>query len=116
MSPADLERWLPAAESLVHISGITPALSTSCLALVETLLGTARPRGVRVLFDVNHRPRLWAPEVAAPVLLALARQADTVFVGLDEAQTLWGTATADDVRRLIGGTGVLVVKDAAIGA
>jgi 2-dehydro-3-deoxygluconokinase len=100
---------------LVHLSGITPALSASCAQLVsDGLIG--RPlAGSTMSFDVNYRPRLWAPAVAGPVLLALACHADLVFVGLDEAATLWGTTSAADVRTLISGPD-LVVKDGAVGA
>ena len=65
---------------------------------------------------MNYRPALWDPEDAAPVLLDLARRCDVVFVGRDEAATLWGTTTAAEVRALVGDPGTLVVKDGAVGA
>jgi 2-dehydro-3-deoxygluconokinase len=95
---------------LVHLSGITPALSASCADLVRQAVAR-----LPVSFDVNHRPALWPAEQAAPVLLDLARRAEIVFVGLDEAERLWGTRTALDVRDLVG-EGTLVVKDGPIGA
>ena len=97
---------------LVHLTGITPALSPACDALVERLLGL----GVPTSFDVNHRPALWDVERAAPRLLALASRAGTVFVGLDEAAALWGVRTADDVRDLLPAPAELVVKDGAVEA
>jgi 2-dehydro-3-deoxygluconokinase len=101
---------------LIHLSGITPALSPSCAALVDRAL-TGRPvRGARYSFDVNHRPGLWPPERAAPVLARLAGRADVVFVGLDEAGRLWGTRTPDQVRALLSVPDVLVVKDGPVGA
>ncbi|MEV6848195.1 sugar kinase [Actinoplanes sp. NPDC051411] len=99
----------PAA--LTHLSGITPALSASCAALVEHLLG-----GRRCSFDVNYRPGLWPVDRAAPVLRDLAMRAEIVFVGLDEAQTLWGVSAPDDVRALLAGPSTLVVKDGSAGA
>jgi 2-dehydro-3-deoxygluconokinase len=97
--------------SLVHLTGITPALSDSCHALMEEVLAPGRPYPVS--FDVNHRPALWTDGSAAAVLLRLAARADIVFVGLDEAQTLWGDAVTDgaSVRALLPGPGTLVVKD-----
>ncbi|WP_230423252.1 sugar kinase [Streptomyces radicis] len=103
---------LAAGPRLIHLSGITPALSDSCRALVEGLLGERPPGGPLVSFDVNHRPTLWRRD-AAPELLRLARAADVVFVGLDEAQQLWGVADAAGVRELIGAPACLVVKDGA---
>ena len=97
---------------LVHLSGITPALSASCAALVEAVLAAPLP----VSFDVNYRPALWPVPDAAPVLAHLAGRADIAFVGLDEAGVLWGAATAGDVRALLPGPRVLVVKDGGTGA
>lgn len=92
----------------VHITGITPALSDDCRELVEDLL--ALPH-LRTSFDVNYRSALWGVAEAAGTLLALAEQADTVFVGLDEAGDVWGCRTVDDVRRLLPQPSELVVKD-----
>jgi 2-dehydro-3-deoxygluconokinase len=90
---------------------VTPALSPSCAALVDRLMSERR-----CSFDVNYRPGLWTVARAAPVLSELAQRAEIVFVGLDEAQTLWGVSTAHDVRSLLPGPSTLVVKDGAIGA
>ncbi|WP_406150076.1 sugar kinase [Streptomyces sp. NBC_01012] len=99
---------------LVHLSGITPALSASCRDLVAALLDPpAAERPCPVSFDVNHRPALWPDGTAPAVLLAFARRADITFVGLDEAQALWGEELRDaaDVRELLPEPRVLVVKD-----
>ena len=101
---------------LVHISGITAALSDSCRDLLDTVIEARRTAGRPISFDVNHRPALWAPGVAADTLLDLARRCDLVFVGRDEAEELWGTSTAAGVRGLLGPGPRLVVKDGAVGA
>jgi 2-dehydro-3-deoxygluconokinase len=103
---------VPSLSGLVHLSGVTPALSASCASLVEAVL--AAP--LEVSFDVNYRPGLWPVEQAAPVLARLAGRADIAFVGLDEGRTLWGAGTAEDVRALLPGPRVLVVKDGGNGA
>lgn len=101
---------------LVHVSGITPALSPSCAALVDSVLERVTAGDGILSFDVNHRAALWQPGAAAPALLALARRADLVFVGLDEAEGLWGTNDADAVRALIPEPALLIVKDGDVGA
>ncbi|MET8308505.1 sugar kinase [Micromonospora sp. NPDC005173] len=101
---------------VLHLSGITPALSASCRALVEHAV-TDRPLpGALISFDVNHRARLWPADRAAPVLRDLADRSDLVFVGQDEADALWGTADPASVRRLLPGPETVVVKDGAVGA
>ncbi len=104
---------LPLAEvELVHLTGITGALSESCRGLVETIIDRRRAIGRPVSYDVNYRPGLWrSRDEAARRLRAEAARCDIVFVGLDEAESLWGTGSADEVRQLIDGPGVLIVKD-----
>lgn len=120
MTPALLDRVDFGELALLHLSGITSALSDSCAATVDAAISRARAAGVTVTFDVNHRPALWPTGAAAAVILALAARADIVFVGLDEAQTLWGSDVlildAVGVRRLLPAPGRLVVKDGAVGA
>lgn len=101
---------------VVHLSGVTPALSPSCAALIDTVIDRVSAGAGLLSFDVNHRTALWQPGVAAPTLLGLARRADLVFVGLDEAQGLWGTDDADAVRALLPEPQLLVVKDGEVGA
>lgn len=102
--------------SVVHLSGITPALSETCAALVDAVLDRSAAAGTPVSFDVNHRPRLWpSRDAAAESLLALARRADLVFVGRDEAEALWGVGDAEGIRRMLG-VRRLVVKDGPVGA
>ncbi|KQR51328.1 hypothetical protein ASF88_19395 [Leifsonia sp. Leaf336] len=101
---------------LVHLSGITPALSATCARLVESVIREAHAAHARVSFDVNFRPGLWRAEDAAGTLAELANQADIVFVGLDEAHVLWSTATPDDVRDVLARPEILIVKDSSIGA
>jgi 2-dehydro-3-deoxygluconokinase len=101
---------------VVYLTGITPALSPSCHDLVSRALRGRPVAGALYAFDVNHRPSLWPPGGAAGVLAGLARCADLVFVGRDEAHALWGTASAGDVRDLLPEPRLLVVKDAEVGA
>ncbi|WP_205326415.1 sugar kinase [Glycomyces sp. YM15] len=104
-----------AAPRLLHLSGITPILSDTCAALIDELVVDRSMDPALVSFDVNYRPALWPVSEAGPALRRLADAADIAFVGLDEAQSLWDVETADDVRGLLPGTGVLVVKDGGTG-
>jgi len=100
--------------TVLHLTGVTAAISDGGLELTRAaLLGPHR--GV-VSFDVNHRPALWQGRDAASALAELANAADLVFVGLDEAEALWGTGTVASIRALLPAPAVVVVKDGAIGA
>ncbi|MBB6402852.1 sugar kinase [Arthrobacter sp. AZCC_0090] len=113
MSPEDSRTWSLEQTGWIHTSGINAALSRSCSELTEQLLTQAPTVGYKASFDVNYRPALWSVDVAGPRLLELASRAAVVFVGLDEAETLWGCATADDVSSLLPGPRHVVVKDSA---
>ncbi|MFD4693400.1 sugar kinase [Streptomyces sp. NPDC058463] len=101
---------------ILHLSGITAALSADCLALLQDLTA---PRDGRPLvsFDVNHRPGLWRNGAAGPdVLLDLARRCDLVFVGEDEAEEAWGVGGTAAIREALPEPAVLVVKRGSEGA
>ncbi|WP_037683275.1 sugar kinase [Streptomyces griseus] len=109
---------LPAVRAgrVLHLSGITPALSDDCLALMWELT-EPRPGRPLVSFDVNHRPGLWPDADGPRVLLDLARRADIVFVGEDEAEGAWGvTGGPQEIRALLPEPETLVVKQGARGA
>ncbi|WP_413761293.1 sugar kinase [Streptomyces sp. MMBL 11-3] len=102
---------------VLHLSGITAALSPSCLSLL-TALTAPRPARPLISFDVNHREGLWPdPATAGTTLLALARAADLVFVGEDEAEAAWGiTGGPQAVREALPEPRTLVVKNGSEGA
>jgi len=81
----------------IHLTGVTPALSPQDCSVVASVLSGARGRS-RVSFDVNYRPALWPDAAAAAdTLIPLARLADVVFIGEDEAEALVGSTSVDDV-------------------
>jgi 2-dehydro-3-deoxygluconokinase len=109
---------IPAAHvqsaAIVHITGITPALSDSARTAVFHTVETARAAGVTVSVDVNYRAKLWSRFDAAPVLRDLVSRADVVFAGPDEAALFLG-----DEPPLTGlaalGPAEVIVKDGARG-
>ena len=115
MTVAEAAGWAALPSRVTHISGITAALSAQCLDLTRHIVFDRPLRPSVVSFDVNHRAGLWSGE-APDVLLEIARRADIVFVGRDEAAALWGTSDAESVRELLDGPPYLIVKDAAIEA
>lgn len=108
-SNIDIARCLDT--SVIHLTGITLALSESCRALVLELLDA--PGTAMRSFDLNWRPALWPAEPPGDLLAEVANRADIVFVGLDEAEAVWGLTTPTDVRALIDRPRWLVVKNGA---
>jgi len=112
--PADI----PAAEltgaAVVHVTGITPALSESARAAVFQSVETARSAGVPVSIDVNYRAKLWSRYDAAPVLRDLVSRADIVFASPEEAELF--VDPGDPVAGLAKlGPSEVIVKDGGNG-
>ncbi len=118
MGPHLAHHSLLSRSRIVHVSGITAALSDGCTKLVEEILIHRAAAGSTVSFDVNFRPGLWdrSHDYSARTLLRLARAADIVFVGRDEAEMLWGLGTFEMIRDLLSPAPLIVIKDAAHGA
>ncbi len=64
---------------LLHVTGITPALSESARRMILNVVNRAKSLAVTVSFDVNFRPALWSQIEASPVLRQLAAQSDIIF-------------------------------------
>ena len=56
---------------ILYLSGITPALSESLLDCTERLFREASRRGIRICYDVNHRPKLQTEEKARAIFARL---------------------------------------------
>ncbi|MFI2759570.1 PfkB family carbohydrate kinase [Streptomyces echinatus] len=115
MSVADVDLAAARSGRVLHLSGITAALSGTCLELMRELTAP-RPGRPLVSFDVNHRPALWPDADGPQVLLELARRADIVFVGADEARRAWGLHGGRAILEALAGPAVVVVKQGRGGA
>lgn len=101
---------------LIHLTGITPALSPTAAEFVEELMARASRASIQISFDVNHRPSLWAAGAAPGALKSFAERADVLLIGLDEAELLWKTTTPRQVRDIFPEVPTLVIKDGDVGA
>ena len=85
------------AAGVLHVTGITPALSPSARAATFGAVEEAHAAGVPVSLDVNHRAALWTADEAGPVLAELAARADVLFAGEDEAGLLGAVGNPEAV-------------------
>ncbi|MDK2902546.1 MAG: 2-dehydro-3-deoxygluconokinase [Clostridiales bacterium] len=91
MSPADLDEDYIKNARILHVSGITPALSDNCRETVFKAMEIAKVSGVTISFDPNIRLKLWSGRQAAEVLKEMARYADIVLPGIDEGEIIFGS-------------------------
>jgi 2-dehydro-3-deoxygluconokinase len=118
LTPADAAACLSGAPRILHLTGITAALSESAARAVVRAVDLARGAGVLVSVDVNYRSSLWTLQEARPVLSDLARRADIVIASEDElALVVTGqdeSAAFEDLAA--SGVSQLVVKRGGRGA
>ncbi|GIP34628.1 sugar kinase [Paenibacillus sp. J2TS4] len=102
MKPEHLDESYIRQASILHVTGITPALSESCRETVAEAIAIARRNGVKVCFDPNLRLKLWDVEQAREVLFTFAQEADYFLPGLDELKLLYGTEDFDRIVEELG--------------
>ena len=74
---------------LLHLTGITPALSSTCHEIVLDAIKRAKQREIHVSFDVNYRQELWAETEAEEILSPLIWSLELLFCSLTDAQRLF---------------------------
>jgi len=74
---------------LLHLTGITPALSPSCLAIITEAIQGAKERNVPISFDINYRQKLWSESEASQTLLPLIQGVELLFCSQADAARLF---------------------------
>ncbi|MDP5272619.1 sugar kinase [Chengkuizengella axinellae] len=92
MEPVDVDEQYIKQAQVLHITGITPSLSSSCRETVFHAVQIAKQNGVKVCFDPNLRLKLWSLEEARSTLLPLMEIADYFLPGLEELELLFETS------------------------
>jgi 2-dehydro-3-deoxygluconokinase len=75
---------------VLHLTGITAALSENCYALLAEAIERAHAAGVMVSFDVNYRAKLWTATTAGEKLRPLIAEADLLLCKGADATVLFG--------------------------
>jgi len=99
-APADAFDWktLLSGASMLHLSGITPALGPATAQAALQAARAARELGVAISFDGNYRARLWEAWDSDPraVLTELVSLADTMFGNHRDVSLLLGKTFSGD--------------------
>lgn len=99
LEPEDLDEEYIKNAKILHITGITPALSESTRKSTLKAIDIAKKNGVLVSFDPNIRLKLWSIEEARPVLLEIASKADIIFPGVEEGKLLLGIEDPEELAQ-----------------
>lgn len=123
LEPADLDASLARGARVLHVTGITAALSRSAAHCVAEAVGAAKAAGMTVCLDVNHRARLWSAAQARRTLTPLLTDVDIVIASPDELALIAdeggdeGGSTESNAEAVLGnGPSRVVVKDGVRGA
>ncbi len=97
MTPDDLmvDAFRPA--KILHLSGISQAISTSACDTCFRAIEMAKAAGVKVSYDTNLRRALWPVKRAAAIIHAAMAEADIALPSLDDATALTGLEDPDAI-------------------
>ncbi|MBJ3777383.1 sugar kinase [Acuticoccus mangrovi] len=98
MRPEDVPAEAIRAAKVLHLSGISQAISASAADACFAAMRIAREAGVKVAYDLNLRSRLWPLERARAVIHGAMAYVDIALPGLDDAKALTGL---DDPREIV---------------
>ncbi|WP_291292141.1 sugar kinase [Enterococcus sp.] len=80
---------------IFHLSGITPALSSTWRKLLVTLIKEAKAAGCKISFDINYRGKLWSTDEARVYLQEVLPYVDYCSAGKLDAQVFMDIPAAE---------------------
>ena len=95
LTPAELPRERIAAAKVLHLSGISLAISAGACDTGYAAIEAARNAGVKVSFDTNLRLKLWSIARARAVMSDVMRLADICLPSYDDVRAITGIDDAD---------------------
>ncbi|MEU9188886.1 sugar kinase [Streptomyces sp. NPDC048484] len=120
LSPADVLPALDPGPRILHLTGITPALSASAAETALAAVTAARDAGITVCLDVNYRSRLWTSDRARTALRPLLARTDLLIASEDELPLVLerpGAGESEGVHSVLAaGVTEVVIKRGARGA
>lgn len=109
LAPADVPEEAVAQARLLHVTGITQAISASACDAAFHAMETARRNETLVSYDPNHRPALWPAERARAVVMRSVEMCDIALPNLDEGRLLTGLHEPEAVLQAFVARGPAVV-------
>ncbi|NMM43398.1 sugar kinase [Rhodospirillaceae bacterium KN72] len=97
VTPQDLPVADIEAAKILHVSGISQAISNTAADAVFAAIDIARAAGTRVSYDTNLRLKLWPLARARAVTHAAMAMADIALPGKDDAEHLTGLSDPDAI-------------------
>jgi 2-dehydro-3-deoxygluconokinase len=109
MTPADLPKESIRAAQILHVSGISQAISPSASSTVTEAISIARDADTLVSYDTNLRTQLWPLDQAREVIHDSMSRCDIALPSLDDAAALTGLDRADEMADFYLSLGARIV-------
>ena len=109
LCPEDVDPEYFAAARLLHLNGMTLALSKSCRDAVSRAIELAVVRGARISLDLNLRLQLWSIGAARRAILPLLPRVSVLFGTAEEFLVFFGAATTQDALQAAAACGPRIV-------
>ncbi|WP_108659877.1 sugar kinase [Acuticoccus kandeliae] len=109
MRPEDLPEATIRGAKVLHLSGISQAISDSAADTCFAAMRMAREAGVTVAYDTNLRLRLWPIDRARAVIHGALSLVDICLPGIDDARALTGLDSPAEIVRFYQGLGPRIV-------
>ncbi|KNZ30695.1 MAG: 2-dehydro-3-deoxygluconokinase [Methylibium sp. NZG] len=93
--PSDVPRSRIATAKVLHLSGISLAISPEACDTGYAAIHAARDAGVQVSFDTNLRLKLWSIDRARAVMSDVIRLADICLPSHDDMVAIFGISDPD---------------------
>jgi 2-dehydro-3-deoxygluconokinase len=97
LRPADLPLSLIRAARVLHLSGISQAISASACDACFAAIDAARAAGVKISYDTNLRLKLWPLPRARAIIRASLSLASWALPSLDDAKLLFECEDPDAI-------------------
>jgi 2-dehydro-3-deoxygluconokinase len=107
--PADVPGEAIRAAKVIHLSGISLAISESACDAAYTMVEVARKAGVRISFDTNLRLKLWSIHRARAIMRDMLTLTDIALPSYDDVVAITGLEKPDAIVDLLLTLGAKIV-------
>ena len=109
LSPKDLDSNYIRSARVLHVTGITPALSENAKEATTAAVKITKENKVVLSLDTNIRLKLWTAEAARTTLRPLCNMADVLFTSIPDAKIILGLDEPAEIAKVLHKSGVKTV-------
>lgn len=109
ITPEDVSEEYISKARILHVSGISQAISDTACDAVFQAIALARKNGVKVSYDTNLRLKLWPLERARAITHAAMALCDIALPGLEDAVQLTGLDDPEKIADFYADLGPAIV-------